>query len=498
MKDMRNARRMQISLLSAIVIVGLVASAALMYSLHRSAAVYGGILTNEVAQQEAARVIQVSFKTQVQEWKNVLLRGSDYEQYKAYAASFHAQEKIVRDGATELQARVTDEEAKSILAEFVSAHDTMKADYARAETAFAAEQGTKAAAAEALVKGKDHAPTELLDRLVERLRIRVEDVRVVQDAAVARQQKIVGAIVLVAFVVLSVMLVRVMTGISASVRALADDVSNGAHEVLSASEQVSSAAQELSHGAQSQAAAVEETAAAMEEIAATARQNAEHASRCAELMTSTSQGVEVTNQRLTEMLGSMDRIRESARKVSHIVKTIDDIAFQTNLLALNAAVEAARAGAAGMGFAVVADEVRTLAQRSAEASRETAALIEESIARAERGSARLTLVGESITTITAHAQDVKSLVDGMSVAARQQTDGIEQVRSALTSMERSSQRSAALAEEAAAASEELAAQSEVARHSAQSLAQLSGASTSTHAMNVPAGRDTSRPLRRAA
>ncbi len=497
MKDTRIARRMQISLLSAIVIVGLAASAVLIFSLHRSASVYDGILTNEVAQQEAARVIQVSFKTQVQEWKNILLRGSDYEQYKKHAASFQAEKKAVHDGARELLARLTDEEAKGILAEFMAAHDAMNAGYAKAETAFAAELGTKPADADALVKGQDRAPTALIDKLVERLNQRLEEVRVAQEAAVARQQNIVGALVLVAFVVLSSMLVRVMTGIGASIRSVADGMSHGARDILSASQQVSASAQELSRGAQSQAAAVEETAAAMEEIAATSRQNAEHASRCADLMTSTSQGVDVTNQRLGEMIGSMDRIRESSRKVSKIIKTIDEIAFQTNLLALNAAVEAARAGAAGMGFAVVADEVRTLAQRSAEAARDTATLIEESIARAERGSARLAAVGEAITTITAHAQDVKGLVDGMSIAARQQTQGIEQVRSALTDMERTSQRTAALAEEAAAASEQLAAQSEVARHSAQSLAQLSGPSTGTNAAEFPA-RKASAPLRRAA
>ena len=498
MKDMKAARRMQLSLLTAIVIVGLGASAVLMYSLHRSASTYDAILTHEVAQQEAARVIQVAFKKQVQEWKNILLRGSDYEQYKTHAAGFHAEEKAVHDGAIALQSNLTDEQAKGILAEFITAHDAMKAGYDKAEAAYAAEHGTKPADADALVKGQDRAPTDLIDQLVERLKARAEEVRVAQAASVAREQKIVGVIVLAVFAVLSIMLVRVMTGIGAAIRALSEEMSSSAHEVMSASQQVSSSAQELSRGAQSQAAAVEETAAAMEEIAASARQNAEHASRCADLMTSTSKGVEVTNQRLGEMLGSMDRIRDSSTKISHIVKTIDEIAFQTNLLALNAAVEAARAGSAGMGFAVVADEVRTLAQRSAEASRETAALIEESIARAERGSARLALVGEAITSITAHARDVKALVDGMSIAARQQTEGIDQVRSALTSMEQTSQRTAAVAEEAAAASEELAAQSEVARHSAQSLAELSGASTDAHPQHVPAQVLSARPLRRAA
>jgi methyl-accepting chemotaxis protein/methyl-accepting chemotaxis protein-1 (serine sensor receptor) len=361
----------------------------------------------------------------------------------------------------------------------------MKTSYAKAEASFAAERGTKPAEADALVKGQDRAPTDLIDKLVDRLKARASDVRQDQDATVARQQKVIGVAILVCFAVLSALLVRVMTGIGTLIRSLSEEMSNSSNEVMAASQQVSSSAQELSRGAQSQAAAVEETAAAMEEIAATARQNTDHATRCADLMTATTRGVEATNQRLGEMLGSMESIRESSGKVSNIIKTIDEIAFQTNLLALNAAVEAARAGAAGMGFAVVADEVRTLAQRSAEAARGTAALIEESISRAEQGSTKLAQVGEAITEITAHAQDVKGLVDGMSIAARQQTDGIEQVRSALTSMEQTSQRTAALAEEAAAASEELAAQSEVARHSAQSLAQLSGASSQTSAPESP-------------
>ena len=484
MKDMKAARRMQLTLLSAIVIVGLAASGWLMYSLHRNVQLYDAIFTSEVAQQDDARVIQVTFKKQVQEWKNILLRGSDYEAYQKHAKGFHEEETAVRDLSAKLQKTLTDDEASKVLGEFIAAHDAMKTGYGKAEAAFAETQGTKPAEADKMVKGQDRAPTDLIDKLVERLKVRATEVREAQAAAVAKEQKVIGAVVLVLFAALAFMLVRVMMGIGSSIRSLAEEMTNGSHEVLSASQQVSSSAQELSRGAQSQAAAVEETAAAMEEIAATARQNTEHAARCADLMAATAKGVDTTNVRLTEMLGSMDSIRESSGKVSHIIKTIDEIAFQTNLLALNAAVEAARAGAAGMGFAVVADEVRTLAQRSAEAARGTAALIEESISRAEQGSTKLGQVQEAITLITSNAQDVKGLVDGMSIAARQQTDGIEQVRSALTSMEQTSQRTAALAEEAAAASEELAAQSEVARHSAQSLAQLAGATGEPTAASV--------------
>jgi methyl-accepting chemotaxis protein len=465
MKDARTARRTQLILLAATIVAGLGSSGWLMYSLHASLTAYDATVANEVARQDEARVVQVTFEQQLQEWKNALVRGADYEAYQQHAKAFHGLETRVRALAVTLQTQLTEDAAETI-AEFIAAHDAMKAGYATAEAAFVETQGTKPADADAMVKGQERTPADLIDRVVDRLKTRVTEARQAQAAAVAKTQKVVGGVVVALFAVLSVLLARVTIGIGSSIRSLTDAISHRSDEVRSASRQVSSSAQELSKGAQSQAAAVEETAAAMEEIAATARQNTEHAGRCADLMTATATGVDQTNTRLAEMLGSMDSIRESSGKVSHIIKTIDEIAFQTNLLALNAAVEAARAGTAGMGFAVVADEVRTLAQRSAEAARGTAALIEESMARAEQGSTKLALVREAITAITANSRDVKGLVDGMSIAARQQTDGIEQVRSALTSMERTSQRSAALAANVAKASDALAAHSDFTRRRA--------------------------------
>jgi len=146
--------------------------------------------------------------------------------------------------------------------------------------------------------------------------------------------------------------------------------------------------------------------------------------------------------------------------VSKIIKTIDEIAFQTNILALNAAVEAARAGEAGMGFAVVADEVRNLAQRSAQAAKDTAGLIEESIARSEHGTSTVNQVATSIASITESVSQVKGLVNEVSAASQQQTQGIDQVTHAVAHMEKVTQNAAATAEESAAASEELNAQAE--------------------------------------
>jgi methyl-accepting chemotaxis protein/methyl-accepting chemotaxis protein-1 (serine sensor receptor) len=167
--------------------------------------------------------------------------------------------------------------------------------------------------------------------------------------------------------------------------------------------------------------------------------------------------------------------------VAKIIKTIDEIAFQTNILALNAAVEAARAGEAGMGFAVVADEVRNLAQRSAQAAKDTAALIEASIAKTEGGAQKVDHVSQSITAITASVGKVKGLVDEVSIASRQQAQGIDQVSQAIAQMEKVTQTTAATAEESAAASEELTAQAKTSMGAVLRLDALVGGTTTAAA-----------------
>jgi myosin heavy subunit len=258
------------------------------------------------------------------------------------------------------------------------------------------------------------------------------------------------AAALVAFVI--------VRGTTAILRRAVTSLAEGAEQVASASEQLSAAAQSLSQGTTEQAASIEETSASMEQMASMTRRNAEHSRQAATLMQSVDRKVHESNAVLGEMVASMAAIKESSDKISRIIKTIDEIAFQTNILALNAAVEAARAGEAGMGFAVVADEVRSLAQRSAQAARDTAALIEESIARSGEGTVRVQHVAASIRGITEAVSEVKGLVDAVSAASQEQTQGIEQVSHAIAQMEKVTQTNAGTAEESAAASEELSAQ----------------------------------------
>ncbi|MBN8732454.1 MAG: CZB domain-containing protein [Acidobacteria bacterium] len=236
------------------------------------------------------------------------------------------------------------------------------------------------------------------------------------------------------------------------------ELSEGAGQVNSAAEQVSTASQTLAQGATQQSEALHETSAAAEEINAMANRNGENARSAANLMAGAERQFNTANRSLDEMVGAMNEITEQSGKISRIIKVIDEIAFQTNILALNAAVEAARAGEAGMGFAVVADEVRNLAQRSAQAAKDTAALIDESIAKSNSGKTKVDEVAQAIGHITHEVLKVKSYVDQVSEGSQQQSTGIHQVARAVTDMQSLTQGNAAGAEETAAAAEELNAQ----------------------------------------
>jgi len=254
------------------------------------------------------------------------------------------------------------------------------------------------------------------------------------------------------------LVIFVLRMVNSSLRRAVSELAEGAGQVASAAGQISSSSQTLAQGASEQAASLEETSASSEEINSMARKNAENSQAANGLVTQSQLKFKETNHSLETMVVAMGDIKASSDKVAKIIKVIDEIAFQTNILALNAAVEAARAGEAGMGFAVVADEVRNLAQRCAQAAKDTAALIEESIVKSNDGKTKVDQVAVAIRTITEESAKVKTLVDEVTLGSEEQTRGIEQVAKALTQMEQVTQQSAANAEESAAAAEELTAQ----------------------------------------
>jgi methyl-accepting chemotaxis protein len=285
----------------------------------------------------------------------------------------------------------------------------------------------------------------------------------------------------------------VVRNLNRVLRQTVTELSEGAGQVTSAAAQVASSSQSLAQGSSEQAASLEETSASSEEITAMTRKNAENSATAATLMTDVDHRVTEGNQTLEQMMQSMQEITGSSDKISKIIKVIDEIAFQTNILALNAAVEAARAGEAGMGFAVVADEVRSLAQRSAQAAKDTAALIEESIMKSNEGSTRLERVAQVIRAITESTVKVKTLVDEVNLGSQEQARGIEQISKAISQMDQVTQGTAASAEEGASASEELSAQAEAMGHAVRKLARLVDSDSETGVRRPVAKHATASP-----
>lgn len=249
-------------------------------------------------------------------------------------------------------------------------------------------------------------------------------------------------------------------GISRPLNRIIEGLSQGAEQVGSASEQVASSSQSLAEGASEQASSLEETSSSLEEMSSMTKQNAENAKQCNILADTAVAGADKGTSAMQGMTTAMKDIKKSSDETAKIIKVIDEIAFQTNLLALNAAVEAARAGEAGKGFAVVAEEVRNLAMRSAEAAKNTSALIEGSQKNAENGMRSSEEVSNIIAEVAVGIKKVSALAGEVTVASEEQAQGISQVNSAVSQMDQVTQQTASNAEEASAASEELAAQAQ--------------------------------------
>lgn len=237
-------------------------------------------------------------------------------------------------------------------------------------------------------------------------------------------------------------------------------IEHSSAQVSAGSEQVSSGSQELSQGAAEQASAIEELAATIDQISQQIEENAMNADTVREQTARSGNEITSCNQQMKDMIEAMNDISEKSEEIEKIIKTIEDIAFQTNILALNAAVEAARAGDAGKGFAVVADEVRNLAAKSAEASKNTAALIEGTVQAVEKGTGIASATAKSLDSVVKNAADVVSSVEKIALATEQQAASITQVTQGVDQISGVVQTNSATAEESAAASEELSCQAQ--------------------------------------
>ncbi|MCE5249797.1 methyl-accepting chemotaxis protein [bacterium] len=266
---------------------------------------------------------------------------------------------------------------------------------------------------------------------------------------------IVGLIFLAVTIVTLVFFTR---SITKPITRVIDVLTEGSNQVSAASSQVSSSSQQLAEGSSELAASLEETSSSMEEIASMSRQNAENSNQAKQMMFEANKIVEKVNKQMGDLVEATQVITRSSEETGKIIKTIDEIAFQTNLLALNAAVEAARAGEAGAGFAVVADEVRNLAMRSADAAKNTAELIQNTINAVKKGTELTNAAQEGFNENAAISVKIAGLVDEIAAASNEQSQGLQQVNTAVSQMDQVTQSTAANAEESASASEELTSQ----------------------------------------
>ncbi len=254
------------------------------------------------------------------------------------------------------------------------------------------------------------------------------------------------------------MILRAVNQSGLNLRSLVDDVSEQISGLRIASKEIASGNNDLSARTEQTASSLQQTAASMEEIHGTVKNSADAARQAAALATSASAAAAKGGEVVGQVVGTMDEITGSSKKIAEIIGVIDGIAFQTNILALNAAVEAARAGEQGRGFAVVASEVRTLAQRSAEAAKEIKGLIGASVERVEAGSRLVADAGHTMHDIVAQVRRVDQLIAEISRATLEQTAGVGQVNVAVTQLEQTTQQNAALVEQSAAAADSLSQQ----------------------------------------
>ncbi len=296
------------------------------------------------------------------------------------------------------------------------------------------------------------------------------------------------SVILAAFVGRSIK--KLLTG---PLNRIIDTLSVDAEELSSVSNRLAATSSALSEGAGEQAASLEESSAAIEEMSSMTARNAESSSRADSMMSENAAQVKSGFTTVEQMAAAMEAINQSSEEIGRIIKTIEDIAFQTNILALNAAVEAARAGEAGQGFAVVADEVRNLAQRSAQASQDTRGLIEDTVNRVAAGRTLTRTIEEFFSRLTDSTVEVGRMINDINQATADQAQGMSQISSSVTMIDKVAGENVANAKDAASASDALSARAAGLYEAVQDLGRIIGRPADLRSAPFSAGRRKALP-----
>ena len=490
-------------LLLVTVALGLPLAAALisLARVYSSAEQLERISRQDFQAQEIVLRATIRFKQQVQEWKDVLLRGSDPAALEKYWNNFQAREADTRNAVLQARDAIAYEDLRTKLDEFLAAHQAAGERYRAGFAAFKAAQFDPHAG-DVAVAGIDRPPTELLLQAekVARERGALAVAQAVGSAQTAFRLAIGTTLVVVgvALVLLWLFIRHTMvepireamrfasriaegdlTGeirarsrdevgqlqdalakMNGSLTAIVRQMSSAAESVAVASGQVASGATSLSQQTEEQASSLEETAASMEELSTTVQQNAGNAEKADKLARHASDAAQAGGVEVRNVVGTMAEITGDSKRIGEIVAMIDAIAFQTNILALNAAVEAARAGEQGRGFAVVASEVRVLAQRSAEAAREIKALIGRSSQKVQAGATLVERAAGTIERLVDGVREVSGLMSSIAEASGEQARGVQQINKTVTEMDKVVQHTASAVHESASAAEGMRRQAE--------------------------------------
>jgi len=451
---------------------------------------------------DAARSAQVQFKIQVQEWKDILLRGQDVESFNKYRQAFVEESKLTQANLDELKTLLPRLDMPiDKLVQTQQALLDLNAKYLTVlGKEYQSQDPSSVGRVDKAVKGLDRAPTQMIDDIVATVRQVAQQfqtdnaLKAQADYRTARLTLIVST--LLALALGSVCTVWLVTSIIGPLRIAVDvaqrvasgdlrsdvvvtgkdetaqllqalkdmngnlarivhDVRQGTEIIVTASSEIAIGNQDLSNRTEEQAGSLEETAASMEEITATVQKNASNTLQANRLAADAAGVAAKGGEMVSAVVSTMGAIEESSRKIVDIISVIDGIAFQTNILALNAAVEAARAGEQGRGFAVVASEVRSLAQRSATAAKEIKILIGDSVDKISSGTSLVSNAGGTMQEIVTAVAQVATIMDEITRANKEQSLGIEEVNRAVVQMDSVTQQNAALVEQAAAAAESL-------------------------------------------